>query len=64
MSEEVGLRIRVDESLRRQFIGACKQADTTGAQVLRAFMRAYVEQHDAQRQPQLFGVEKTRSNHR
>ncbi len=57
MSEEVGLRIRVDETLRREFIEACKESDTTGAQVLRAFMRAYIEQHAVQRQAHLFQIE-------
>jgi hypothetical protein len=42
---EVGLRIRVDDTLRRDFIGTCKLQDTTAAQILRAFMRSYVEQH-------------------
>jgi hypothetical protein len=53
---EAGLRIRVDDSLRRDFIGTCKLQDTTAAQVLRAYMRSYVEQHghDLQ-QTSLFG---------
>lgn len=42
---EVGLRIRLDDRLRHDFITACKSQDTTAAQVLRAFMRAYVEEH-------------------
>lgn len=55
MNDEVGLRIRVDESLRREFIEICKLQDTTGAQVLRAFMRSYVEKHGSSlRQPELF----------
>lgn len=57
MSDEVGMRIRVDEALRREFIDACKECDTTGAQVLRAFMRAYIERHAIQRQAQLFQSE-------
>ena len=59
MNDEVGLRIRVDESLRREFIEICKSQDMTGAQVLRAFMRSYVEQHgSALRQPELFASSK------
>lgn len=42
---EVGLRIRVDDALRRDFIETCKLQDTTAAQILRAFMRSYVEQY-------------------
>lgn len=45
---EVGLRIRVDDALRRDFIGTCKAQDTTAAQVLRAFMRAFVERHGSE----------------
>lgn len=44
---EPGLRIRVDDGLRRDFIQACKSQDTTAAQVLRAFMRSYIEEHGA-----------------
>jgi hypothetical protein len=52
---EVGLRIRVDDALRRDFIETCKAQDTTAAQVLRAFMRGFVEEHgDAVRQGRLF----------
>lgn len=55
MSEDVGLRIRVDDRLRHDFIETCKALDTTAAQVLRAFMRSYVEQHGEKvRQGQLF----------
>lgn len=55
MSQEVGLRIRVDNTLRQEFIVACKANDTTAAQALRAFMRLYVEQNAANlRQGDLF----------
>lgn len=54
MTEDAGLRIRVDGALRRDFIEACRVQDTTGAQVLRAFMRAYVERQGALRQAALF----------
>lgn len=45
MGAEAGLRIRVDDALRRDFISTCKSQDTTAAQVLRAFMRSYLEQY-------------------
>ncbi len=45
MNDDIGLRIRVDDVLRREFIDVCKAKDTTAAQVLRAYMRTYVEQH-------------------
>lgn len=55
MNEDTGLRIRVDDTLRRDFIGTCKGRDMTAAQVLRGFMRWYVERHGmGVRQPSLF----------
>lgn len=41
--KESGLRIRVENELREEFLLACKKHDLTGAQVLRSFMRSYVE---------------------
>lgn len=55
MSDDTGLRIRVDETLRRNFIETCKRRDTTAAQVLRAFIRWYVDRHgEGIHQPSLF----------
>lgn len=45
--KDVGLRIRVQRDLREQFLKACRAQDKPAAQVLREFMRAYVEQHEA-----------------
>lgn len=42
MTKDVGLRIRVDRDLRESFIEACKADDRPAAQVLREFMRTYV----------------------
>jgi hypothetical protein len=54
---DIGLRIRVDDQLRHDFVETCKAKDTTAAQVLRSFMRTYVEEHGARvRQGQLFSV--------
>ena len=54
---EAGLRIRVDDRLRRDFIDVSKSQDTTAAQVLRGFMRSYVEEFGAAvRQGRLFDV--------
>jgi hypothetical protein len=54
---ETGLRIRVDDTLRRDFIEICKLNDTTAAQVLRACMRSYLEEHaPSSGQGQLFGM--------
>ena len=55
---EVGLRIRVDDALRGDFVETCKLQDTTASQVLRAFMRAYVEQNaPGLKESTLFGSE-------
>lgn len=52
---DTGLRIRVDDQLRHEFIATCKARDTTAAQILRNFMRKYVEAHGAEvRQGRLF----------
>lgn len=44
---DAGLRIRVDEQLRRDFVDTCHIRDTTAAQVLRAYMRSYVAEFGA-----------------
>ena len=43
--KDVGLRIRVQRDLREQFLEACRAQDKPAAQVLREFMRAYVDRH-------------------
>lgn len=43
--KDVGFRIRVQRELRERFLEACKAQDKPAAQVLREFMRAYVEKH-------------------
>jgi len=42
--KDVGLRIRIDRELRAAFLEACKAEDKPAAQVLREFMRAYVNE--------------------
>ena len=41
--KESGFRVRLDVKLRSEFLRACKERDLTAAQVLRAFMRSYVD---------------------
>lgn len=43
--KDSGFRIRVQRELREQFLAACKAQDKPAAQVLREFMREYVEAH-------------------
>jgi len=42
--KDSGFRIRVDDELRGQFVSACRARDLTAAQVLRNFMRDFVQQ--------------------
>ncbi|WP_206066183.1 hypothetical protein [Novosphingobium sp. ERN07] len=49
--KDAGFRIRVQKELREQFVAACKAQDKPAAQVLREFMRDYVEGHPTR--PQL-----------
>jgi hypothetical protein len=52
--KESGLRIRVENQLREDFLRACKKDDLTAAQVLRAFMRSYIEQQVRGKQADIF----------
>jgi hypothetical protein len=49
--KDVGLRIRVQRELREQFLEACKAQDKPAAQVLREFMREYVEENPPATEP-------------
>jgi hypothetical protein len=51
--KDVGLRIRVQRELREQFLEACRMQDKPAAQVLREFMRSYVEQHAQEAEPSI-----------
>lgn len=63
MTKDAGFRIRLDAGLRRNFVDACKQQDRSAAQVIRDFMRRYVDRHADDAQGELFsGVQaKSRS---
>ena len=39
------MRVRVNRELRDEFLIACQADDKPAAQVIREFMRAYVESH-------------------
>ena len=41
--KNAGLRIRLQRELREEFIEACKAEDKSAAQVLREYMRDYIE---------------------
>jgi predicted DNA-binding protein len=42
--KDVGLRIMVQKELRERFLAVCQAQDKPAAQVLREFMRAYVDE--------------------
>lgn len=46
--KDAGMRIRVEQDLREDFISACQTQHTPAAQVLRQFMRGYVAQFKGQ----------------
>ncbi len=48
--KDAGMRIRVEEDLRKQFVDACKKNDVTAAQVIRGFMRNFVDRYNIEDQ--------------
>lgn len=52
--KESAFRIRVEEELHRAFLDACRSQDVPAAQILRHFMRRYVEEHQIAAQQSLF----------
>jgi predicted transcriptional regulator len=47
MMKDAGLRIRIDRQLREKFIALCRAQDRPASQVIREFMREYVDRHGA-----------------
>jgi hypothetical protein len=45
MTKDSGLRIRVQRDLRDDFLNACRAEDKPAAQVIREFMRRYVDSY-------------------
>lgn len=41
--KDAGMRIRVEPELREQFVNLCRDNDVPAAQVLRSFMREFVQ---------------------
>ena len=52
-------RIRVENNLRQTFIEACKQIDRPASQVLREFMKQFVESQNVAAQADLFEIQKS-----
>ena len=45
--KDAGYRIRVERDLRDKFIEMCRAKDRPAAQVIRDFMRLYIEENEA-----------------
>jgi len=45
--KDVGMRIRVEPELREEFVDICKQKDVPAAQVIRTFMREFIQTNTA-----------------
>lgn len=45
--KDSGLRIRVERQLRQKFLDLCREQDKPASQVIREFMRTYVEANDS-----------------
>lgn len=48
--KDVGLRIRVQRGLRERFLEVCRAQDMPAAQMLREFMRTYVNEYNNDRE--------------
>ncbi len=45
-NKDAGLRIRIDRNLRQRFLDICRAQDKPAAQVIREFMRDYIDSHE------------------
>ncbi len=59
MAKSSNYRIRVEPELHQEFLDVCKSEDRPAAQVIREFMRAYVEKNHSMKQTELFVAEPT-----
>jgi hypothetical protein len=44
--KDSGLRIRIERALREKFLETCREQDRPAAQVIREFMRAYINENE------------------
>ena len=56
-TKDAGLRIRVERSLRDEFLDACRTEDKPAAQVIREFMREYIAKRQVEGQGSLFAAD-------
>jgi predicted DNA-binding protein len=57
MAKSSNYRIRIEPELHQEFLDICKSEDRPAAQVMREFMRAYVNKHRQGLQADLFVAE-------
>ena len=55
--KDVGLRIRVDRELRNEFLDICRTQDRPASQILREYMRTYINEYRESQQGVLFREE-------
>lgn len=55
-TKNVGMRLRLERELRQEFLEMCRADGQPAAQVLRAFMRDYVQRKRGAVQGELFGT--------
>lgn len=48
MMKNSGLRIRIERELRDKFLTLCRRQDRPAAQVIREFMRDYIDKHESE----------------
>lgn len=56
MNKTSAFRIRMDPNLHHQFLEICKNQDRPASQVIRDFMRQYVQIHGGGLQLELFNI--------
>jgi antitoxin component of RelBE/YafQ-DinJ toxin-antitoxin module len=57
--KSAAMRIRVEPELHDEFLTACKNQDLPASQVLRQFMKAFIEENIQGSQQELFEISKT-----
>jgi hypothetical protein len=62
-NKDAGMRVRVEIELREAFTQACRAQGSAASDVIRDFMRGFIEKHQ-RGQKSLFVDEKTRKSHR
>lgn len=57
MDKSANYRVRVEPDLHQDFLAACRAEDQPAAQIIRRFMRRYVQAHQQSSQADMFVAE-------